>query len=104
MKTRRGIYYNLEESPYITKFRDYKFYFSSEFYRNKFETILLDYIKEETEKLRKRYNVNIDFIDILAFSLYKKIEKRGCYCLYQNNNINSYIIKNTLNGYFQVQG
>lgn len=104
MKTRRGIYYDLEESPYITKFRDYRFYFSSEFYRNKFETNLLDYIKEETTKIKKKYQVNIDFTDILAFNLYRRIEKRGCYVIYQNNSLNNYIIKNELNGYIQIQG
>lgn len=104
MKTRRGIYYDLEESPYITKFRDFRFYFSSEFYRNKFETNLRDYIKEETLKLKKRYKVKIDFTDILAFNLYKRIEKRGCYVIYQNNSLNYYVIKNELNGYIQVQG
>lgn len=104
MKTRRGIYYNLEESPYITKYKDFKFYFSSQFYRNKFEVLLLDYIKEETDKLKKKYKVNIDFDEILSFNLYRKIEKRGCYCIYYNNSINNYIIKDNLNGYIQIKG
>lgn len=102
MKTRRGIYYNLEESPYITKFEDFRFHFSSQFYRNKFETLLPDYIKEETEKIKKKYKIDIDFNKILSFNLYRKIEKRGCYCEYYNNSVNNYIIKDKLSGYIQV--
>lgn len=102
MKTRRGIYYNLEESPYITKFRDFKFYFSSQFYRNKFEVLLPDYIKAETEKFNHKFNVNINIEDILSFNLYRKIEKRGCYCIYYNNAVNNYIIKDKLNGFIQI--
>ena len=102
MKTRRGIYYNLEESPYITKFEDFRFYFSSMFYQKKFELMLVDYIKEETEKFKKKYNVNMDINKILSFNLYRKIEKRGCYCVYHNSGLHNYIIKDKLNAYIQV--
>jgi hypothetical protein len=104
MQTRRGIYYNLEESPYITKFKDFKFYFSSQFYRNKFEILLIDYINAESEKLYKRFKIDIDFSDILSFNLYRKIEKRGCYCIYYNSSINNYVITDKLSGYIQIKG
>lgn len=103
MKTRRNIYYNLEESPYISKFKDFKFVFSSNFYRIKFEESLSNYIREESAKLKKRYSVEIDFEDILAFNLYRKIEKRGCYCIYSNNELNTFVIKNKMNCIIQVR-
>lgn len=103
MKTRRNIYLNLEESPYITKFNDFKFSFSSKFYQNKFEETLVDYIKSESEKFKNKYAVNINLTDLLAFNLYRKIEKRGCYCKYNNNTANSFTIKNKLNCYVLVK-
>ena len=104
MKTRRNVYHNLEESPYITKFNDFKFSFSSKFYQNKFEESLLDYINEESKNFKNKYNVNINLTDLLAFNLYRKIEKRGCYCIYNNNSINRYIIKDNMNCYLQIKG
>lgn len=104
MKTRRNVYHNLEESPYITKFNDFKFSFSSKFYQNKFEESLLYYINEESKKFKNKYNVNINLTDLLAFNLYRKIEKRGCYCIYKNNSINRYIIKDNMNCYLQIKG
>jgi len=104
MKTRRNVYHNLEESPYITKFNDFKFSFSSKFYQNKFEENLLDYINEESKNFKNKYNVNINLTDLLAFNLYRKIEKRGCYCIYNNSSINRYIIKDNMNCYLQIKG
>lgn len=103
MKTRRNIYYDLEESPYITKFNDFKFSFSSKFYQFKFEEELVDYIKVESEKFKNKYSVNINLTDLLAFNLYRKIEKRGCYCVYNNNNLNRIIIKDKLNCLIQIK-
>ena len=103
MKTRRNIYYDLEESPYITKFNDFKFSFSSKFYQCKFEESLIFYIKEESEKFKNKYSVNINLTDLLAFNLYRKIEKRGCYCVYSNSNLNDYIIKDKMNCLIQVR-
>ncbi len=102
MKTRRNIYYNLEESPYITKFNNYRFSFSSRFYQNKFENELLNYIKEESEKFKKKYNAKINLTDLLAFNLYRKIEKRGCYCIYVQNEFSRFIIKDRLNCLVQI--
>lgn len=103
MKTRNGIYYDLEESPYITKFKDFRFHFSSEFYRRKFENELFEYINKESEKIKNRYKTDIDFSEILSFNLYRSIEKRGCLCVYKNNGLNSFKITNNLNGYIQIK-
>lgn len=103
MKTRRNIYHNLEESPYITKFNNYRFSFSSKFYQTKFENELLNYIKEESDKFKNKYNVKINLTDLLAFNLYRKIEKRGCYAIYTINEFNRYIIKDKLNCLIQIK-
>lgn len=102
MKTRRNIYYNLEESPYITKFNNYKFSFSSKFYQHKFEETLLGYIYEESKKFTNKYNVNINLTDLLAFTLYRKIEKRGCYAKYYNG-VEYFTIKNKMNVLVQIK-
>ena len=102
MKTRNNIYHNLEESDYITKFNTFRFSFSSKFYQNKFESELVDYIKQESDKFKNKYNVNINLTDLLAFNLYRKIEKRGCYCKYFNG-VDYIIIKNKLNVLVQVK-
>ena len=60
MKTRNGIYYDLEESPYITKFKDFRFHFSSEFYRRKFENELFEYINKE--RYEKTYSYNLSSV------------------------------------------
>ena len=103
MKTRRNIYHNLEESPYITKFNNFRFSFSSKFYQFKFEETLLDYIKEESDKFKNKYQINTNLSDLLAFNLYRKIEKRGCYCVYKENELKNFVIKNKMNILMQVK-
>lgn len=103
MKTRRNIYHNLAESPYITKFNNFRFSFSSKFYQTKFEENLLEYIKIESDKFKKKYEVNINLTELLAFNLYRKIEKRGCYCKF-NSGLEKYIlITDKLNTIIQVK-
>lgn len=102
MKTRNNIYHNLEESPFITKFNNFRFSFSSKFYQNKFEETLVNYINEESARFKKRYNVNINLTDLLAFNLYRKIEKRGCYCKYITG-VDIITLKNKLNVIVQVK-
>ena len=67
--------------------------FSAKFYQNKFEENLLTYIKEESDKFKNKYNININLTELLAFNLYKKIEKRGCYCIYKQSSLKQFIIK-----------
>lgn len=71
------VYYNLEESEYETEYKRFRFVFSSKFYIMKFERELLNYVKNETDRLNKRYGSFLQSDEYLAYSLYKKIEKRG---------------------------
>ncbi len=77
MKTARGIELDLKESDYSFNFLDLLFFFSSEFYRDKFATELSKTIKEETFKLENKYKNKIMCERLIAIFLYKRIEKRG---------------------------
>ena len=61
--------YELEDSPFFLRLDDFMFYFSSSFYKNKFEKEYPDYVRNETLKLNVRYKM-IVYAD-------KQIEKRG---------------------------
>lgn len=76
------VYQNIEESPIYYDYENFRFYFSSAFYRRNFKTRIDSYINEETYKIRNRYKIfNEKFFDllkeVLLVSYYKKIEKRG---------------------------
>lgn len=77
MKTSRGIYLNLEETTYSYRVKDFKFYFSSRFYRDKYIKLVGDYVNQERLKLQQKFNTEIISYDFLYFLLYSKIEKRG---------------------------
>ena len=77
MQRRRGIELNLKESSYSYDFLGLKFYFSSEFYLEKFKTEVQNYISLESLKITNRYNVPIVINRYLAIAYYKKVEKRG---------------------------
>lgn len=76
--TKRGVFHNLKESEYTVSNHEAVFFFSSEFYLNKF----LDEYKENREAFKKKFNkwlsdttLNMDtFADVC---LYAQIEKRG---------------------------
>lgn len=81
MKTKRGIYYNLEESEYYYRVGTYKFCFSSKQYRDKFIRLQKDYVKSELYKIVSHYeNLYFDaryYPIYFCYLLYSKIEKRG---------------------------
>lgn len=77
MKTKNGIELNLSVSDYKSIYNDYVFYFSSLFYKRKFDENLEEYIEMESQKLINKYKINLDIRLYLAISFYKKIEKRG---------------------------
>lgn len=94
IKTTANIYLDINDSDYIVSVNDYNFYFSSEFYRDKFLTIKENYVELENKKLKTRLNVNVDFNLIFLISLYKKIEKRGFKII--NNKTNKEIKANDI--------
>lgn len=82
------IYYNIDESKYMVEYQNFKFYFSSLLYKNKFEKELNSYVSDETYKIKTKYSNHIECCEYLALSLYKKIEKRGFNVLYKDSKIN----------------
>jgi len=85
IKTLNGIELDLEKSNYKYKFYNYIFYFSSEFYMNKFKNEVQEFIMIETIKLQNKYKVKLNISLYLAVSFYKRIEKRGFRIVHKSN-------------------
>lgn len=88
------IYYNINESTIKFKYNDFTFYFSSQFYLDKFKRLYAKYIKDETNKLNVKYGSNLIIDELLLISLYKRIEKRGFKIEYNNEPLKDYYIEN----------
>ena len=77
------VIYDLTQSHYISKYKNFEFYFSSAFYKSKFDKGLEDYQHKTMIRLASKLKVEESFllnfgIDIiLSISFYHKIEKRG---------------------------
>ena len=77
MKTRNGIYYNLEESEYKITISGITYYFSSRLYLTKFierfpnERDILNY------KQSRRFKTALDLSLLADLKTYAAIEKRG---------------------------
>lgn len=81
------IYNDINESTYTFKYDDLVFYFSSQFYQEKFEGMYTQFLKDETMKLKIKFKCNIYCDEMILLLLYKKIEKRGFKVLYKNNEL-----------------
>lgn len=71
------IYYDIDKSPYIYENIYFTFYFSSQFYKNKFINEVYNYTSNEQDKLKVKFKNKVDFLKILMLDYYKKVEKRG---------------------------
>ena len=78
------VYNDINESTYSFKYDDIEFYFSSNFYREKFIKQYSDFLNQETIKLRLKYRCFINCDLMILLLLYKKIEKRGFRVIYKN--------------------
>lgn len=78
------VYNDINESNYTFKYDKLVFYFSSKFYLEKFKREYINYLKDETMKIKIRYKCNIYCDEMILLMLYKKIEKRGFKVLYNN--------------------
>lgn len=87
--TRSGIYHNLKESKYTISNGEIVYYFSSEFYLNKFLKEYQDHRVIFFAKMAKIVVENPLNVDMLAdISLYMTIEKRGFRVLLKGVEIN----------------
>ena len=76
-KTKRGIYLNLYKSLYKSEVYGYTFVFSSKVYLSKFEERLKEYAESLKAQIIFKSGLEVDSSLYSAFSLYRKIEKRG---------------------------
>lgn len=81
------IYNDLNKSNYTFKYDDLIFYFSSNFYKEKFIKEHLNYIRDETMKLKVKFKCNIYCDEMILLLLYKKIEKRGFKVTYKDKEL-----------------
>lgn len=79
MKTAKGVYLDLTESNYSYKIEEFRFYFSSDFYRKNFIEKCEEFVKYEKIKFQNTYKVELANTYLFLFTLYRKIEKRGFY-------------------------
>lgn len=80
------VYNDIEKSPYSFKYDKLTFYFSSQFYLNKFKREYIKFLKDETLKLKLKLKCNIYCDEIILILLYKIIEKRG-FRVYKDNKL-----------------
>ena len=79
------IYNDINESNYTFKYDDLIFYFSSNFYKEKFTREYSQFLKDEIMKLKIKFKCNIYCDEMILLLLYKKIEKRGFRIVYKIN-------------------
>ena len=81
------IYNDINESTYTFKYDDLVFYFSSQFYLEKFERMYTQFLKDETMKLKIKFKCNIYCYEMILLLLYNKIEKRGFKVTYKGKEL-----------------
>lgn len=79
MRRSEKIYHDLTESVEFVELLQSRFYFSSSFNKERFLKGYEDYIKEEEDKIKAKYGINISIRYYLLIAYYIKIEKRGFY-------------------------
>lgn len=90
--TRRGVTYDLENTPYVYKMQYgdnvYDFKFSSKLYMDKFMCKSYGNRKQINESLTKRFGFAIENNLLADIKLYASIEKRGFLIANQNRSFN----------------
>lgn len=82
------VFKDINESNYKFKYDNLEFYFSSQFYLEKFIKEHSQFIKDETMKLKIKYKCSIYCDEMILLLLYKRIEKRGFKVKYKNKALN----------------
>ena len=84
----KRVEYDINKSEYYFKVNKLTFFFSSKFNKTRFENGFIEYVQEETNKIKAKYKVNINLTNYLLLTYYKKIEKRGFKVLtYDDNDV-----------------
>lgn len=82
----KRVEYDINKSEYYFRVNKLTFFFSSNFNKIRFENGFIDYVNEETNKIKAKYKVNINLTNYLLLAYYKKIEKRGFKVLTYDDN------------------
>lgn len=82
----KRVEYDINKSEYYFKVNKLTFFFSSKFNKTRFENGFIDYVNDETNKIKAKYKVNINLTNYLLLTYYKKIEKRGFKVLTYDDN------------------
>ena len=90
MKSKRGIYYDLNESDYIYTIDNFKFVFSSLFYLSLFKQNLDSYLKYEEDRINNKIGEDLNLKEVILLNHYKKLEKRGFLVYYNNKKLDKY--------------
>ena len=84
----KRVEYDINKSEYYFKVNKLTFFFSSKFNKTRFENGFIEYVQEETNKIKAKYKVDINLTSYLLLAYYKKIEKRGFKVLtYDDNDV-----------------
>lgn len=84
----KRVEYDINKSEYYFKVNKLTLFFSSKFNKTRFENGFIEYVSEETNKIKAKYKVDINLTNYLLLAYYKKIEKRGFKVLtYDDNDV-----------------
>lgn len=82
----KRVEYDINKSEYYFKVNKLTLFFSSKFNKTRFENGFIEYVQEETNKIKAKYKVDINLTNYLLLAYYKKIEKRGFKVLTYDDN------------------
>lgn len=82
----KRVEYDINKSEYYFKVNKLTLFFSSKFNKTRFENGFIEYVSEETNKIKAKYKVDINLTNYLLLAYYKKIEKRGFKVLTYDDN------------------
>ena len=77
MKTYYGTYTDIMESDIIAVYGNYRFYFTSNYNKNKFIENVEYYVHLEELKFTTKYHINIHLKNYFSICYYMKVQKRG---------------------------
>lgn len=84
----KRVEYDINKSEYYFRVNKLTLFFSSKFNKTRFENGFIEYVNEETNKIKAKYKVDINLNNYLLLAYYKKIEKRGFKVLtYDDNDV-----------------
>lgn len=85
MPSRNGIFYQLEESPWIAREQGMTFYFSSSTHYNRFVREVDKRMRNMTATMGERIGCPVNMRPAACIQLYRQVETRGFLVKYMHN-------------------